>query len=173
MTHPVELLINEHRLIERVLDELEQRLSGDAFPAEFLEKALDFFIRFADGVHHHKEEQVLFPALAAAGVPVEGGPIGVMLDEHQFGRHCLRMIGANLPAALQGSEESEVQVRQYAAQYLELLRRHIWKEDNVLFQIAQRVLCSSGDVAALEKQFREVPNPLEELVAELTGAGVR
>ncbi len=58
-----EILMEEHRVIERVLTSLEiasNRLSlGQAIPADFFLKAADFIKGFADGCHHKKEEGVL------------------------------------------------------------------------------------------------------------------
>src|SRR4030065_429878 len=63
--------------------------------------AADFIKGFADGCHHKKEEGVLFPAMQAAGVPSEGGPISVMLAEHEQGRRLtagMRAAAERLPA---------------------------------------------------------------------------
>lgn len=145
---PVEDLMNDHRLIEAVMSVVERKLSAEtAFPATFLGQALDFFVEYADRFHHAKEEEALFPALAGRGVPVEGGPIGMMLHEHTLGRKLLADIRRNLPAADQGDEEACSTVRDRASRYISLLRNHIWKEDNVLFRMAQGVL----DEAACQK----------------------
>ena len=139
--HPVTDLMNDHRLIERVMAALEQRLAAPgAFPAEFVEQALNFFVEYADHFHHYKEEETLFPAMAKRGVPVEGGPIGMMLHEHALGRKLLADIRENLTSAHSGDEQACVYIRAYAEQYIGLLRNHIWKEDNVLFMMARNVL---------------------------------
>ena len=140
--NPVDELMNDHRLIEKVMSALEDRLSNDSagFPADFVAQALAFFVEFADGHHHFKEEEALFPALAEHGVPVEGGPVGMMLHEHTLGRQWLAGIQDNLEAARDGDPDARVAVRQCAAGYVRLLRNHIWKEDNVLFRMAQHVL---------------------------------
>jgi len=52
--------------------------------------ALDFLVNYADGVHHAKEEDILFPALEEAGIPVQQGPIGVMLQDHTVARKLVR-----------------------------------------------------------------------------------
>jgi hemerythrin-like domain-containing protein len=159
MDHPVRELMEEHRLIERVLSEVERRLPAEGeFPTAFLEQALDFFVNFADGCHHFKEEQALFPALSRAGVPVEGGPIGVMLADHRFGRSCIGAIRDSLPAARLGDADAIRTIRMHALDYVDVLRRHIGKEDHVLFQIAQHVL-SQDEVAKIERNFRDPSNP--------------
>mgnify|MGYP000753666721 CR=1 FL=1 len=50
-------------------------------PDHLLTEAVDFFRMFADRCHHAKEENHLFPAMEAKGMPREGGPTGVMLYE--------------------------------------------------------------------------------------------
>ena len=91
------ILNDEHRVIERVLAVLEKAagsLEADqGVQADFFLSAAEFIKGFADGCHHRKEEGVLFPAMEAAGVPRQGGPIGVMLAEHEEGRRLTREMG--------------------------------------------------------------------------------
>ena len=175
MTHPVDQLMAEHRLIERMLTELDLRLvPGAALPLDFIETALDFFRTFADGLHHHKEEKALFPALEASGVPAEGGPIACMLHEHTVGRKCLAAIRENLPAARNGSSAADQEIRKAASDYIDLLRRHIWKEDNILFVIARSRL-TDQQVRGVQGQFDNEDRTglyqrYESLLDELTTA---
>jgi len=159
--HPTEILSREHRAIEARLNEMEARIRADepgaAFPRAFFEEALDFFHNFADGCHHAKEENLLFPLLKERGMPERGGPLGVMLAEHEEGRGYLRAMRQNLNAA-QGSAAAREEVFANAAAYIDLLRSHIFKEDHVLFRMAQRVL-QPDDVAELRKQFAAVEAP--------------
>ncbi len=142
MSQLVDLLYADHRRIEAKLDEVDRILRGPSFPfpSAFFEELLAFVKDFADGEHHHREETLLFPALVQAGVPVEHGPIAVMLHEHDLGRECIRRIRENLAAANEGDEAAATAVYTAAAEYSELLRAHIWKEDNVLFPLANRLL---------------------------------
>lgn len=156
MSHPVDELYAEHRLIERMLSELEQRLlPKEPISYDFVETALDFFRTFADGLHHHKEEKALFPALEATGVPRDGGPVAVMLYEHTLGRHCLATISESLPAAREGSQSAEQDIRRAGMDYIDLLRRHIWKEDNILFMLAKNRLSSDQQIQDLQARFDE------------------
>ncbi|MBL8179134.1 MAG: hemerythrin domain-containing protein [Bryobacterales bacterium] len=154
MDHPVEVLLEEHRLIERMLAEVETRiLAAPQIPIEFAEIALDFFAAFADGSHHHKEERVLFPMLEAAGVPAHGGPIAVMLHEHDLGRRCLSDVRNNIEAAKSGSPAAAAAIRSAFAGYAELLRRHIWKEDNILFEMAKVHISGEAQMAEMQRLF--------------------
>ena len=148
-------------MIEVVLAGLETRLASAtpaAFPAAFVEDALDFFRSFADGYHHFKEEDTLFPMLMNRGVPKEGGPIGCMLKEHDFGRSCLAGIRANLDAARAGSPEAVEAIRAHATDYINMLRPHIMKEDTVLYRMARYIL-EPADVEILEREYSNPANP--------------
>lgn len=144
------VLMKEHRVIEAVLDSVERMVQADAFDEAFLRQSLDFFRNFADGCHHMKEEEQLFPALEKAGVPREGGPIGCMLSDHEVGRSLLRMIDNQLAPAGRGDPDARATVRTAAARYVTMLRQHIQKEDNVLFVIAENVLSDDQKSAMLQ-----------------------
>ncbi len=67
---------------------------------------------FADQCHHGKEEDLLFPAMEAAGIPRESGPIGVMLEEHNIGRQYVR----GMAEAVSGYRAGETQAGRAFAQ---------------------------------------------------------
>ena len=147
------VLMAEHRGIEAVLDVVERACdaldAGRTIPADVIPKCVDFFRNFADRCHHHKEEEHFFPRLAERGIPVEHGPIGVMLTEHELGRGYL--------AALESGAAAGDNALTIAAgrAYVRLLRQHIRKEDQVLFPMGDRVL-STADQEALARAFDEV-----------------
>ena len=109
--------------------------AGGPVPVAELTGILDFLKIFVDKCHHGKEEDILFPALEAAGMPREGGPIGIMLHEHVLGRGLIR----DMDAALAGSADPRSFVAP-ALDYIELLTQHIAKENSVLLPIAERLL---------------------------------
>lgn len=86
----LETLKHEHRVIEiglEMLDAMANRMEhGSPIDLERIKTLLDFFAVFADHCHHAKEEDIFFPILRERGIPKEGGPIGVMLYEHEEGR---------------------------------------------------------------------------------------
>lgn len=152
----VDALMHEHRVIERgltVLEVIAERLNrNEAVRGDKVEGLLDFFRVFADQCHHGKEEGLLFPEIEAKGIPKEGGPIGVMLHEHDEGRNLQRQMRE---AVSDLSNEANRQKFVAAARdYIALLRQHIWKEDNVLFQMARQVLTEADD-ERLIRQFEQ------------------
>lgn len=138
--NPIEVLKSEHRVIERVLDAVERFASQDRIDASSFHQAIDFLRNFADGCHHAKEEDQLFPRLESLGVPRDGGPIGCMLDEHTQGRALIQRMIAALDQIERGVLGAADDLRAAAGLYIGLLRKHIWKEDHVLFEMANRAL---------------------------------
>jgi hemerythrin-like domain-containing protein len=155
---PTEILSNEHRVIEQVLACLEriveQSQEEGSLDEQSARDAIAFFRNFADRCHHGKEETHLFPALELQGFPRDSGPIGVMLHEHQQGRDHVRGMDANIEAAA-GSPAALRQFIDHAEGYLTLLREHIYKEDHVLFPLADRTL-SEEDQQGLLAAFQKV-----------------
>jgi hemerythrin-like domain-containing protein len=145
MTTPTDVLRHEHVQILRALEALERaaaRLAaGEALPAGWWDELLDWLRDFADLNHHAKEEQALFPAMVKAGVPVEGGPVDVMLEEHERGRALIAAMRAGEPATRAGA----------ARRYVALLREHIDKENGVLFPLAEAVLDDAAQRAAAQE----------------------
>jgi len=162
------ILMEEHRVIERVIASLEagakQLESGKPMRIGFFIQAAEFIKGFADGCHHRKEEGVLFPAMEAAGVAREGGPISVMLAEHEQGRQFTRSMRQAAEKVQAGETSAKAEICQNALAYAALLRQHIVKKDNVLFPMAERVI-------PLAKQA-EVAEAFERVEHEETEEGV-
>ena len=135
------LLSDEHRVIERVLAALEKLTEKPALASlDSWKKALDFIRHFADQCHHIKEEKVLFPALEEHGIPSDGGPVGMMLLEHEEGRSYVRAMAAAIVLLEAKNSAATESLFSSARAYIRLLREHIQKEDEILFRMADEVI---------------------------------
>lgn len=153
-SEPVQILVDEHKVITSVLDATEAVLGRDGeFPQAFMERAFDFFATFADKCHHAKEETHLFPLMASRGVPQEGGPIGCMLREHEAGRAHVKAVREALKRTAAGDVEARKTVRREASEYLGLLRQHIFKENNVCFPLGDHAM-TLEDKEELRRKFQ-------------------
>jgi hemerythrin-like domain-containing protein len=127
---PTDVLRREHEHIENalaVLEVLAERAErGAAVPRVAADALVDFFRRFTDGCHHAKEENALFPALEAHGLPRLGGPVGVMLHEHEEGRALLGSL-AETARGCDGDAEARSRFAAAARAYDCLLGGHIRK----------------------------------------------
>jgi hemerythrin-like domain-containing protein len=154
-----EVLKEEHRAIERMLAVLKEAAdraaAGERVPATLFRDAVDFIRNFADKCHHGKEEGKLFPRLEERGMPRGGGPLAVMLHEHDAGRQYVGAIEGALSAYEGGDEGASQVIVENSRRYVELLQGHIAKEDGVLFPMADRIL-SDEDQRELEELFEQV-----------------
>jgi hemerythrin-like domain-containing protein len=143
------ILSGEHRVILQLLAAMEvmagRSAAGD-LPANDARDALEVLRTFADTCHHGKEETILFPALEAQ---VPGfGPTAVMRAEHVEGRAFIRAMGEAVTAV------DPTAFARAAYGYVDLLRAHIAKEDDILFRMAQEMLSPEQDAAILEAYRR-------------------
>lgn len=156
---PTDILMEEHRVIEQVLDVLERMADravhhGTLDPAHARD-AVEFFRNFADRCHHMKEENHLFTLMEARGFPREGGPTGVMLYEHEMGRGHVRNMDEMIMAVASGEPGAAHRWAEHAHAYIEILRQHIQKEDHCLFAMADQAF-SEQDQAELSRRFEQV-----------------
>jgi len=159
MKTAIDILRDEHKAILGMLDATEEaarqmQQQKDVAP-EILSGLLEFFQVFADRCHHGKEEDCLFPQLEKRGMPRDGGPIGVMLYEHDQGRALIRKMAEASEIFAAGRKEAGLQWTEAALSYTALLRSHIAKENDVLFVLADRLL-SGSDQANLVDAFESI-----------------
>jgi hemerythrin-like domain-containing protein len=129
---------------------------------EHFEGILEFLKVFVDKCHHGKEEELLFPALEAAGIP-KYGPISVMLHEHQAGRSYVKAMSEAFAGFKLGNRSLSQGILHYAHDYISLLNEHIVKENNILFVIA--------DSRLSEKMQDELFEGFEKIEEERIGIG--
>jgi hemerythrin-like domain-containing protein len=163
-----EILMAEHEVIQRVIAALETAAgkleNGQNVRPAFFVDAADFIKGFADGCHHVKEEQVLFKTMNEYGMPSQGGPIGMMLYEHEQGRKFTRGMREAAQNLAAGDVSARSEVVQNAHGYAALLRQHIQKENGILFPMADQVI-PAGKHADVFEGFEHVEH-------EETGEGV-
>jgi hemerythrin-like domain-containing protein len=137
----IEMLMKEHRLIERALDAMEgwlttlspERNSDDRAQ---LARFVSFIRGFADAYHHGKEEDILFVAMVEHGFPRQAGPIAMMLHEHDLGRSLVSVLDGLAQQSTTWSKEDHGTLAHTVREFSTLLRQHIQKEDQVLYPMA-------------------------------------
>jgi hemerythrin-like domain-containing protein len=156
---PIEQLATEHRVIEQAaagMNVLAARLdAGSDVPAVLLTRLVEFLRVFADQCHHGKEEASLFPVLEAQGVPSTGCPLGGLLGEHRKGRQLVDELAHSAEAYAAGGDGARDRVAASLRALQDLYASHIWKEDNLLFPLAGRML-APAEASRLELAFRQV-----------------
>ena len=135
------VLVNEHKNILKVIDiifeKCTQMESSRKMNSAFFNDVIDFIRNYADGFHHVKEEDILFRQMLQNLDNMHCNPIPVMLNEHDAGREYVKgMIKAVETKNLADAIEN-------ARGYGLLMKNHIYKEDNVLYPMAEESLDNS------------------------------
>lgn len=152
-------LMKEHQLILKYIDLMERYAEFDLkdLIAPILFESANCFIQFihefADHFHHAKEEDILFRYLEIPGVLTHCNPVPQMLFEHNKAREFVR----NMENAIQAKKINELTAN--AGQYARLLKEHIYKEDNILYPMAERGLSDEAK-SSLLKEYIETDNRL-------------
>lgn len=161
MSKAIADLMNEHEAILSAIQILERMIAtiekATSVETKDIHDFIGFLKEFADKCHHGKEEGLLFPAMIGAGVPDQGGPIGVMLAEHAQGRKLIRDMEESI-----STDVNRMKLAQAAREYANLLRNHIQKENNVLFPMAERVLTETQ----LEKLYKGFEEHEEKVIGQ-------
>jgi len=140
-----ETLMNEHQLILQYIELMECSINHSA-PSVLLANAphfIAFIQEFADNFHHAKEEQSLFRYLGVAGGLTHCNPVPQMLYEHNQARQFVQLMNT---ALLNNDRMALATAMQY---YARLLKEHIFKEDNILYPMAERNLSDSSKTELL------------------------
>ena len=153
-------LLNEHeavRLTLRILNVMGRQIekTGKIDQPGHVQQLFEFFSTFVDRCHHGKEEELLFPALEQVGVSRDGGPVGVMLNEHQQGRDLVAKMKTAFSQYLDGDGNAPRRFKKHADRYITLLDFHIDKENNVLFTLAINHL-PEDTLAEMKKGFDNI-----------------
>jgi DUF438 domain-containing protein len=149
-----ELLMTDHEITERVFSAAEKALAAPGGPTSGVVANLrDYVIEYVDRCHNQKEERTVFPLLERAGMPVGGGPLAVMLAEHKHAKQLLERFEGAASAYIAGDRGQLAELREVFAAYAELCKGHFWKENDILYPMAVRMLdaeTQAGIASAIE-----------------------
>lgn len=156
------ILSDEHKYILKVIEALEKEAdniqSGKIPNEEFLRKAISFIRNYADKFHHAKEEDILFTKMCI-NENLHCNPIPQMLSEHEQGRSFVKGIEQGI------TERNRKKIVENALGYINLLREHIFKEDNILYPMADDALNDETEKEML-KEFEKINKEKKKEVEE-------
>ena len=133
-------LEDDHVYILKLIDVMEIMTESTEPVVSDLEESVDLIKSFADGLHHAKEEALLFPLMAERGFSTRQGPVAMMLHEHAQGRNDVKEISENIGLFKNGDLSALALIYHNMIGYGELLRNHIAKENDVLFRMADNAI---------------------------------
>ncbi|MBW2465687.1 MAG: DUF438 domain-containing protein [Deltaproteobacteria bacterium] len=147
-----DFLVAEHEMIERAMAVLKnclERIDESVKAPLQMQRAIDFLLEFGDKIHNTKEEKFLFPLMQTKGLPVEGGPIGVMLMEHDAERKLLQRMMNELPNLADATSAARQKYVAEGFEYLKIRAEHIWKENDVLYAMGRKVFTDDDNTSLL------------------------
>ena len=171
--------MDEHERIIEFLNILFRAVrierEGKILGKEFWMDSITFIRDFSDDYHHAKEEKILFPAYCERGMSDDYGPVAVMLRDHEHFRDAV----GRIEDSLNRGEDGNVVRWQACGDFIESLRFHIHKENNILYPMGEDILTEDDeknlleqfDLAeekrggvATEEHFRKLAESLEQRV---------
>jgi hemerythrin-like domain-containing protein len=160
---PTDILEEEHRVIEKVLGAIailiEKLKAGQSVEKEVLQNIPEFMSVFADKCHHGKEEFRLFPLLEKQGVPIQGCPLAILIAEHKKARALVAKLSETAKAFIGADSFLKDELIQSLQGIFDLYPNHIWKEDYLLFPMADKIL-NSKQQEELTEEFEVVERQL-------------
>lgn len=151
MTAWHELLMRDHEVTERLFVAFGNALAREEGPGvRAVRLARSYFTEYVDSCHNKKEELHLFPLIEKRGIPRGGGPLAVMLKEHEQSKQLLAQLVPLMKAYEDGDKSVLDALRKAFADYSTLLKNHFWKENDILYPMARKVMSEDDGVSVVQ-----------------------
>jgi iron-sulfur cluster repair protein YtfE (RIC family) len=152
LCEPLARLKQEHGVLREQMDayaRMAEEIGRDPEKTDWreplaeLKKRVDAFVQELDP-HSEREEEFLFPLMAAHIGSRQVGPIAVMEYEHELAKRHLKTFGEAMER-VRGPVDAErgKEIASHALQAHAVLTDHFLKEENVLFPMAETMLSAS------------------------------
>lgn len=161
------VLIQEHGAIRLTMRAMEKIIAKAKQEEDINTTHLDWVVEilqlFADKCHHAKEEDVLIPEVRKLGIQDEDHLSQTILDEHVLARGYTKGIKEGLDKYKNGEKEIVQDIIQNATSYVQLIDKHIDKENLVFFPRSDAVLTG--------EQQQKMYEDFEKIETERIGEG--
>ena len=149
-------LMIEHRLIERMLAIIQERLveaeKTRKIDPSFVDTAVDFVHTYADRTHHGKEEDILFRDLNKKGLSeADRRVMNELIAEHAFGRSTTKELVEANTRYRNGDSAALEDIAGCLHTLVDFYPKHIAKEDKVFFPASRAYFTEAEDQAMLDE----------------------
>lgn len=158
MGHPIFILIQEHKLMLDIAEQLKglslKFLNSDGKDTAVFSQIEQLVEHLKSSeCHYLREENVLFPYLEKHGITE---PPKIMWMEHDNIREIKKLIYLDLHSLKESfSKDISVSLHKNGSQLLNQLSSHFYKENNILFSVAMRLI-EEGEWYEIYKEFVEI-----------------
>jgi DUF438 domain-containing protein len=158
--HPISILIEEHKIMLQIVEKLNtikakiQQISDTSYIEEEIHNLEHIAVDLLDSEKHYlREENVLFPSLEKHGITE---PPAIMWMEHNQIRDKKKQLNQIIENYNTITfEEFKKQLGETAESLNNLLPNHFFKENNILFPTALRVIT--------DEEWKEIRNEFDEI----------
>jgi hemerythrin-like domain-containing protein len=161
MSKIIEILLDEHRNIEKLLHVLEQELEvfdhSESPDYEILQAIIDYFQDYPENYHHPKED-IVFEKLKLRD-PAAAMQIGDAEADHQVETKRLSQFAQAVEDVLAGREIPRQTFHNVVRDFIRHQRQHMAKEEQLLFPSAVRAL-RPEDWAEIDTRLNNKKDPL-------------
>lgn len=138
MSLPVDILVNEHKLIMQAVDVIKKKISiieaSQMIDPHGIRVVVDFFRVYADRFHHGKEEGILFRALYQKKMNESNTKVMKdLMQEHAFARKTVTALEKSNQIYVSGNKEVVKEILEILSTLSTFYPMHIEKEDNHFF----------------------------------------
>ncbi|MGD9243920.1 MAG: hemerythrin domain-containing protein [Desulfobacterales bacterium] len=149
-------LMIEHRLIERMIALIKQKLNQiettNQVDPLFIDTIVDFIKIYADRTHHGKEEDILFRELNKRDLSEEDQLLmNKLIEEHILGRNTTQKLVEANNRYNNGDKSALTEIVSNLRLLVDFYPKHIKKEDKVFFPSARGYFSEQEDQAMLNE----------------------
>ncbi|MFX1563567.1 MAG: hemerythrin domain-containing protein [Promethearchaeota archaeon] len=145
--YPIEILLEEHKLVERVItliEKIQSKLKDEKeVPATVFWKLVDFLRSYADVIHHSKEEDVLFVQMQEHEEELSSevwDQIGILIEEHIEGLDLANEMHKAIREYNRGNQKARKNILDAVTRYIEVMKPHFKNEEDTVFPAMVAVL---------------------------------
>ncbi len=165
MNKIIDILLHEHEEILQFISKLRAMcldfVQHNKIDIDEFYRSIEFIKHYADERHHQKEEELLFKAMVEhIGTKAENLIKYGMLIEHDMARYYVSSLEKSVNEYKNNkTDENKLNILCYALSYCDLLNRHAYKENNVVYPFGERLLPKEimdkldTDVIEYEKKY--------------------
>ncbi|MCW4047847.1 MAG: hemerythrin domain-containing protein [Candidatus Bathyarchaeota archaeon] len=180
---PTDLLMNEHRIIERMINPMNKQIakisSANKVNTGFINVTVDFIRTYADHCHHGKEEGILFRELSKKNLsPEHDATMKELIQEHVYARTTTRNLEEAMKDYANGKAEALNQVRRFLNDLVVFYPKHIEKEDKSFFLPSMQYLTPQEqdtmlkefwdfDKNLIHQKYSKIADEMERLASSL------
>ena len=161
MARIIDVLLEEHRNIEKLLLVLEQELEvfdhSEPPDYEILQAIIGYFKDYPEGYHHPKED-IVFEKLKLRDSSAARF-VGDVEGEHHLETERLRRFAQAVDDILAGREYPRERFHNVVREFIAHQRQHMQKEERMLFPAAVKAL-QKDDWAEIEARMNDRKDPL-------------